>query len=310
VGRHLVERLRADGFEVRAHVRRLPTPSPWSVQPEQIATGDLNDPAAVTAMVQDVGAVIHCAARLRADHIEHFRRDNAEVTDGLAKAAQAADVTRFVHLSSIAVYGLKEQRNTTEDAPMAPGTDGYAITKVEAESRLVGYPSLQTVVLRPGFVWGGPYDERFMGTIRPMVQRRRFVYPGACRTPLPFSHVDNLADAVRLALQTSDGVGHAFNITDDLRVSLRDFVTALAIKLKVRPPRWTVPQSLASGGLGAMHALGQWLGGGRSIGFRPDAIRLLNTECTFSNEAARNVLQFAPSAREHLAGRKSIDSPS
>jgi nucleoside-diphosphate-sugar epimerase len=121
--------------------------------------------------------------------------------------------------------------------------------------------------------------------------------------------VDNLADAVVLALRTSDGVGQAFNITDDLTVSLRDFVSALADALNVRAPRWTVPQSLASGGLEAMHVLGKWLGGERSIGFRPDAIRLLNTECTFSNEAARNVLLYAPSAREHLAGLKSIDSP-
>ena len=172
---------------------------------------------------------------------------------------------------------------------MTPGRDGYAITKAEAETALFDHKGLETVILRPGFVWGGLYDDRFMGTIAPMVQRRRFVYPGPCETPLPFSHVDNVADAVQLALQTQAGVGQAFNITDDLTLSLREFITALANHLDVRPPRWKVPQMLASSGMVAMHYLGRWVGTGQSMGFRPDAIRLLNTECTFSNEAAKQI---------------------
>jgi len=254
-------------------------------------------------MVQDVDAVVHCAARLRAKDLDTFRQDNVAVTALLAKAAVDAGVPRFVHLSSIAVYGLNAHQKTVESAPMTPGNDQYAITKVEAEAVISKHRALETVILRPGFVWGGPYDERFMGTIEPMVHRRRFVYPGACKTPLPFSHVDNLADAVALALRTSEGVGQAFNITDDRTLSLRDFVGALAAALQVRAPRWTVPQALASGGMVAMHHVGRWFGAGHSMGFRPDAIRLLNTECTFSNEAAKRVLGYRPVPRQHLSER-------
>jgi nucleoside-diphosphate-sugar epimerase len=60
-------------------------------------------------------------------------------------------------------------------------------------------------------------------------------------------YVDNLIDAALLALRHDAAPGHAFNVSDGLDVTWREFTDGLADGLGCPPVRWSMPYWLAHG---------------------------------------------------------------
>lgn len=98
VGAALIERLLADGYSVRALAR-----NPSKLAPRAgvgLVEGDLEDDAALMALVDGAGAFIHCAGLTHARRVEDYHRVN--VKGAANAAASAARVgARFVHASSL-----------------------------------------------------------------------------------------------------------------------------------------------------------------------------------------------------------------
>jgi GDP-L-fucose synthase len=125
VGRNLVARLRADGYQVLAPPRT------------QL---DLRDQAAVERYLRAhrVGTVVHAAGRVGgiaanlADPVG-FYAENALIGIAVVRAADAAGVRRLVNLSSSCVYPRDRERLREEDlltGPLEPTNEGYALAKI------------------------------------------------------------------------------------------------------------------------------------------------------------------------------------
>jgi nucleoside-diphosphate-sugar epimerase len=124
VGRPVVERLVADGFTVIATAHRTVKPAlPAAVD---VRTVDLTKPDQVSALFGEVApsAVVHLAACIPplcyADRAL-ARAVNVDATAALVGAAEAMPAPpRFVHASSMAVYGREIRTGSPACSPLIP----------------------------------------------------------------------------------------------------------------------------------------------------------------------------------------------
>jgi nucleoside-diphosphate-sugar epimerase len=141
VGGHILRRLVAAGWRVRALTRRLDGLPDLgaAVTPVQ---GDLASDDAIAELLTDAQAVIHCAGLVAARRAEEFDRVNTKGTANLLHAAIAGGRSpRFILISSLAAR--------------EPQLSPYARSKRAAEEclRLSG-AGLDWQVLRPPVVYG------------------------------------------------------------------------------------------------------------------------------------------------------------
>ena len=121
IGGHLARRLQTqEGVQVRALVRSPQKAAPLADLGVEIIPGDITDPEAVREATRGADIVYHAAAW--AD--EQGDRDavwavNVDGTQYMLDAAIAEGVTRFIHLSSCAVYGSLQQLDIDEPRLLA-----------------------------------------------------------------------------------------------------------------------------------------------------------------------------------------------
>lgn len=138
---------------------------------------------------------------------------------------------RFVSMSSFAVYtnerkprpGVLDENCPTEAYPALRG-DPYCFAKAKQDELVINYGKkhgLPYVLVRPGVVYG-PGKERIHGRIG-MDTFGMFVHLGGAN-PIPFTFVDNCAEAIILAGIKPGVEGEVFNVVDDDLPSSRQFL--------------------------------------------------------------------------------------
>ena len=108
----------------------------------ELIWGDLERPSSITASIEHSDAVIHCAWDPRQDPPDRYTQNNVDGTVDLLRSAISAGVPRFIHISSVAVYGSvprsdgrafdEESETIAEDDAL----DVYPRTKALLERRL------------------------------------------------------------------------------------------------------------------------------------------------------------------------------
>lgn len=222
LGHHLAARLARDGRKLRAIVRvgtdlhRIPR------EVTEIVWGEIGDPETLTRAMAGIDVVFHTAARVSGGGSrDAFARDNVAAVEGLLRAAEAAGVRRFVHVSSAGIYGAGQRGAAiSEDTPLDPAIERrgfYAWSKAESDRLVRAFAAqskLETVVVRPGILYGGeaqPFIARLQFPV-PRAKGRRVIV-GSRRALLPLTHVDNACDAIALAADRGR-TGTAYNVVD------------------------------------------------------------------------------------------------
>jgi UDP-glucose 4-epimerase len=222
VGTALLRRLTAPTSgvaEVRGLARRQPPDGPPydGVQWHLADLGETASERVLTRFVDGVDAVVHLAWALQPGREpERLRRVNVEGTRRVARAAAAAGVTQFVHMSSLGAYAAGAGgREVAEDWPTTgiPSAQ-YSRDKSAAElvvRELLGSREGTTLtVVRPTLVLqpeaSSEIGRYFLG---PLLYGAARLLPGpvARLLPLPlpsvhvgFVHADDVADALERML--------------------------------------------------------------------------------------------------------------
>jgi 2-alkyl-3-oxoalkanoate reductase len=263
-GSHVAARFREKGTEVRALHRDSSDTSFLESLGCELVAGDVRDDRDTLARAMDgCDALVHAASLVYADlPWPRVRGINVEGTGGVFRGALAVGVTRAVHLSSVAVYGIPDgevDEGSPTDRPLLP-RERYARSKREAETVVrevaEAAPHLHVAILRPTAIYG-ERDRLFTPRLAGHLRRKRQVLPGGGRTPLPLVYAGNLATAVEAALtQPLPEPVRAYNVTADAPVSLRDFYGALARALGTEPRFVSIPGPLVRLAARAADALG------------------------------------------------------
>jgi nucleoside-diphosphate-sugar epimerase len=172
----------------------------------------------------------------------------------------------------------------------------YAQTKREAEDA-VRAARPDAVLVRPATVYG-PRSVEVVGEIAAAIRNRSMFLVDRGRHLAGLLYVENLVDAVTLALTHDAAPGHAFDLTDGLDVTWRRFADDLAAGLGAKPVRWSVPYPVALGlGAGLEHGY-RALRRATRLRTRPllsrQAVHVLGRDQDFDNREAREVLGWEP----------------
>ncbi|MBF0426214.1 MAG: NAD-dependent epimerase/dehydratase family protein [Magnetococcales bacterium] len=248
VGRHLVTRLLEAGHEVRVLVR-----DPARVPAEARAVvGDLLAPESYRQALTGCTTVFHAAATIafRASALPEALRVNVEGTRALVDAADAAGVSRFIHLSACAVHGTSATPDVLldESSPrVATPAHPYAWSKQLAEVLLEERKERLDIRIARFTTVYGPGDARMnSGSIIRSVQRgMRAVPPGGSS----FIDVGDLIDGL-LAITEKGRSGESY-ILNGGNLTYRELTQRIALLLEVSPPSLVVPR-MARGPLRAL----------------------------------------------------------
>ncbi len=243
IGSHIVDRLVADGQEVRVldnfftgkmeHIEH-------NLSKIELVKGDIVDLDTVVSAVEGVDYVLHQAA-LRSVPVSvaaplPYCDVNIKGTMNLLVASRDAGVKRMVVASSSSVYGNSPElpkEETMYTVPVSP----YAVTKLAGEHFCRTFTSLygiETVSLRYFNVFGPRQDPKSQyATVIPLFitalrEGRQPVIFGDGLQSRDFTYVENVVDAnLRACTAPSEAAGEAFNIACGARYTLADIVTWL-----------------------------------------------------------------------------------
>ena len=102
------------------------------------------------------------------------------------------------------------------------------------------------MILRPATVYG-PGSTDVVGEIARAIRGRHMLLVDRGRAVAGLCYVENLIDAALLALRHEAAPGQAFNVSDGLDVTWRQFTDGLAEGLGCPQVRWSLPYWLANG---------------------------------------------------------------
>lgn len=216
LGSRLVERLAADGHQVRG-VDLRPDPGVTVV-------GDIRDPRVMARATAGAAVVIHCAAALPSYSPDQIRSIIVGGTDSVLGAADRAGVRRVIHISSTAVYGLPKQVPTPEEHPRQP-VDTYSAAKATAEEIAEAYRAGGTTVsiLRPKTFLGPGRMGLFAMLFEWAEEGRNFPVLGRGDVRIQMFAVDDLVEAVITVLNAPDEVANdTYNLAADRFGTLRE----------------------------------------------------------------------------------------
>lgn len=200
VGRSILFRLNAAGWRVRALYRPRNGRTPPELPGVEWLPGDLDDDAALNALVADTHAVIHCAGVVRGASRADFDRVNERGTLRIAQAAaRQTQSPRFLLISSLAAR--------------APELSHYAGSKWRGECALKSVAeNLRWTVIRPPAVFG-PGDRELLPLFRSIARGYAPIPAGAGRR-FSMIYVEDLAGAVLEWLKADAGYGGVFEVDD------------------------------------------------------------------------------------------------
>lgn len=254
LGSHIVERLLEDKQPVRVIVRPGSDTGFLDRLPVDKVVANLEDRSAVEKACKGVETIYHAAAKTDAwGPWEEFEKQTVQITRNLADVARKVSVRRFLHISSVSVYGcLPTEEDTIPDVSELadidfPAWNRYGMAKLHAERvlwHLYETERFPVTIIRPTCIYG-PRDRITVPSIYRVLLsgRLRILGNGENRPGIIF--VRDVADACLLAARSDQAVGQAYNCTSDEPVTQRQYLTLWANAFGHPAPSAAVPYRLA-----------------------------------------------------------------
>jgi nucleoside-diphosphate-sugar epimerase len=270
----------------------------WLAQANaDVCTADVGDRPAIAPALAGVDCVIHCAARTGPwGPPSEYERTNVRGLETLVRAAMAAGVRRFVHVSSITVHGNNVHGEADENSPLRTEPNPYSRSKIAGENllrRMIRDEGAPVTIVRPGWIYG-PRDTASFARIARMIDQGRMIMIGSGENHLPLIYADDAAEGVLLAGVAEHAEGHSYLLVNDEPVTQRDFISAIAAELGAQAPTRRIPYGPAVVLGGLSENLGHLARRRQPPPVMRYGLQLLGGENRFAISRARHELGFSP----------------
>ena len=250
----------------------------------------------------DCEVVIHAAAFVEPwGEPDAWDKANVGGTRRMLLAARRAGTgksMRFIHIGTEAALVLGQDLvDADETYPLAFGSPyPYCRTKALAEQAVIDANDeageFTTIVLRPRFIWG-PGDQTLLPIILKTAAAGKWAWIDGGRALTSTTYIDNLVDAIALALN-GGRPGQAYFILDEGTRSLRAIIDAMATAAGTRLPDKSIPYWLAA----TVARLCEALWRGMALSGEPPLTRhaamVMARQCTLRGDKARAELGYTP----------------
>lgn len=230
VGSTLTEMLLADGRQVRAVIHSPGNAWRLARLGMDLQQADIMQPGDLARVLDGCDVVVNCTRGGPKQFIEGFRN--------ILDVARKVGVRRFVHISSVAVYGEPPHpASADEGAPTQPEKNTYGWYKLQQDHMVqkAAAAGLPSVVLCPPNIIGayGYFPIKLLDT----VTAGSFAYIDGGHGPCNTVDVVNLCHAIRLGIDGPIVDGRRLFVTDDEATTWRDLIEPLlALSPRVAMP--------------------------------------------------------------------------
>lgn len=173
-------------------------------------------------------AVIHIAGLVNFYSKEDLFNVNVEGTREIVNKANECEIPYFLHISSISVYGKKNNNDITEETSLKPDTL-YAKSKYKSELEITKFNS-KKCILRPGMIYGPGYKNGFEKALR-LIKKHKFYVFGNGNNYVPLVSVDLIAENIVFCLE-NEIVG-IYNSIDNEKITQREILNFVARTIDV-----------------------------------------------------------------------------
>ena len=226
LGRHIAKQLKANGYWLRVllHSKAI-TKKELNQEADEHIFGAVDDPIIISKALKDIDCVIHSGWKFNSNYVEH-PTINEKATQFLFDESLKSGVQRFVFLSSISVYGMKNEDGIlNESSPLASGNELlfiYPREKVIIEEMLTRKKntSMFLGIFRPG-----PIFDDYKGPTKKQVGflgRNYGIGFGNGKNLMPFIHADDVANAILLWIKEGKS-NEIFNIVPEKGLRYKDW---------------------------------------------------------------------------------------
>jgi 2-alkyl-3-oxoalkanoate reductase len=249
LGSHIAEQLIAHGQKVRALVRSTSDVTFLKQLGVELASGGLEDQACLQATFAGADSVYHCASRVGDFGTwKQFHAEVVETTRNVMAASRAACVGGVLHVSSVAVYGLRPRipaEGLTEGQQLQPCRfgDHYGRAKVKAE-QVARELFPEVTIVRPTWIFGSR-DRHGLTRLISALRGGWVSLVGSGDNLLNILHADDVAAGAILAAQHPGARGQTYNLCSEGEVSQRQFLDALCLAEGLAPVTRHVSPRLA-----------------------------------------------------------------
>jgi len=221
----------------------------------EFVAADLTCREGLERLLEGVDAVFHVAGiHDYSTPDEIIFAVNVKAVENLCEAAVAAGVGRFIHLSSVGVYGYGWRSGVPvpEDAEkLTPPLNNYNVSKWEGEKVVHRYQrekGLRTTILRPAAIYGPRSEYGLFNAFKQIETsrgKRRMLMAGKGDRIEAFLHVEDMCRAVLFAFEHEETIGEAYNVSDDSRMTTAEFFQLVSRELfSAEKPFLRVPMRL------------------------------------------------------------------
>ena len=248
LGKYVVEELVVHGYQVRAFGRSSKVGCSLENSSVSFFQGDLTKADDVLEACKGMDLVVHAGALSTVwGPWEDFYQTNVLGTKYVLEACRQKGIQRLVYVSSPSIYAApKDQLAIKEsDAPEENNLNNYIRSKLASEKLFKDYPDVPSIILRPRGLFGIG-DTSILPRVIKLSQKIGIPLIGDGRQLMDMTCVENVALAIRSALEAPEAKGEVYNITNGEPRAFRDLLekslTGLGYPIKYRK----IPASLLS----------------------------------------------------------------
>jgi NAD dependent epimerase/dehydratase len=297
IGSHLVERLVADGYTVRAFVHynsagnwyNLEKVPSETLQAVEVVAGDIADPFTVGQAVEGCEVVFHLAALIGIPYSyvapASYVSTNVTGTLNVLQACRKHGVRRMVHTSTSEAYGTAQYVPIDEEHPLV-GQSPYSATKIGADQLVESYWrsfDLPACIIRPFNTYGPRQSARaVIPTIITQALTGDTLKLGNLDAVRDLTYVEDTARGLIAGARSDAVVGSVTNLGTGTGHAIREIV----------------------------EQVGKLLGKDLTVEQDPDRVRPSGSEVdrlVSNNQRARDVMGWSPQVDLEAGLAKTID---
>ena len=299
IGKHLVEFMSKQGYDISCFVRETSNISPLKKLDVKFVYGDILDKKTIEEAIADNEIIIHLVG------LQSFSEYSKKLYDSLYKtnvlglknlldavvSKKPKKLKKIVFLSSTAAVGLAHGK-VDENAGCKP-LSAYQRTKLEGEKLCRSYIEkygLPIVILRPSMIYGTKDDHSQIQKMVGFVRGGFFPIVGNGKNNVPMIYVsDAVRGIVKGALRGKSG--EIYYITNGEETNMNKLVDIIGKKLDVKVFKIKVPVFIAYIGAAIVELLYKFAGKSSAMSRR--RVLSMSSNRIFDISKAKKELDFS-----------------